>query len=208
MPTTNAPVAASQVVLIGGGSIEQSRYQASSTYVFDTVMKGRISKSSTVTKHPTANNEYISDHVFQSNDKIAFDIVVTDYPIEAKPDSGFAGTSEVTETSKGTEMYYSVGRAWGAYQILDQLKKDATLVTIVSGFQSFYNCVLTDFGVSEDNWNHTLTASLVFEQLRLVTTRDKTATTQSVSKGTARKEEASNVTKFVPTFLKTSGFIN
>jgi len=124
--------------------------------VIDVTIRENITLSSTITEHPLETKESISDHIYHNPKRIKIEGSITDSPIRLfglleTPLQKNSITSFVNNAQSFLPFNQSAKPSIIAYELINQIWRDRTLVTVVTSLESFNNMAIANFETNKDS---------------------------------------------------------
>lgn len=158
------------------GTSDGSTNETSTTFhrlVFDAVTREDHSADAEVTSHAVESTSSISDHKRPSARTLNLEAFVTNTPLDAPPESGFAQSS-VTSSIRDSVVTFSeeFDRVSDVWDTLERLRAEAIDLTVTTRYRTYVGLQLVSVHVSREDALDAIPVELSFiEIFRANTTR-------------------------------------
>ncbi len=136
-----------------------TKFESSIGQIFlDVTVSESPEMTNRITKNPIEDGSSIADHVIQDPDVLTLEGIVTDDPIRF-----LSGIRDLAERGLG-----SLTRSQSAFELIEKLKKEATVITVITGLKTYENMIISRFNPRRDNTTgFSLRFTLVLEQIEI-----------------------------------------
>jgi hypothetical protein len=182
MSSTSLIASISSLALLGKNYLVGSKYKIGDL-VLDATTLEVIDYSNTITNHPISNGSNISDHIYSNPTIIKMDGLITNNSLYLSDISTLTGFFEGNVVSN---IYnYITGPSKKqilAFNYLETLKENKTLVSIVSKMKTYDNMAIETLSFSTDKkTGDALEFSISLKQIKFVTSKTVTVTKPIIS---------------------------